>query len=131
MRTSFGNWPLGTTSYVNHKFMKEYIQIVARHCDVESRIHYSTSVQKVEKIGSEWRVETKSRRKDSVTGDQSGLRKSHTFDSVVVAAGHYHAPRVPDLPGLRDLKKAYPSRVMHAKGYRGPEQWTGKVGQPV
>lgn len=49
------------------------------------------------------------------------------FDAVVVASGHYHAARVPDIPGLADWKRAYPDRVQHSKGYRRPEDFHGKV----
>lgn len=49
------------------------------------------------------------------------------FDAVVVASGHYHAPRVPDIPGLSDVKQRWPSRVLHSKGYRKPEAFANKV----
>ena len=50
------------------------------------------------------------------------------FDSVVVASGHYHAAKVPDIPGLVEWKRKWPSRVQHSKGYRSPEEFRGKVG---
>ncbi|KAJ4347538.1 hypothetical protein N0V95_005322 [Ascochyta clinopodiicola] len=55
---------------------------------------------------------------------RSGLIKE--FDNVVVASGHYHAPRVPDIPGLTEWKRRYPQRVQHSKGYRKPEDFHGK-----
>lgn len=48
------------------------------------------------------------------------------FDNVVVASGHYHAPRVPDIPGLSKLKQLFPTRVQHSKGYRTPEPFKNK-----
>jgi cation diffusion facilitator CzcD-associated flavoprotein CzcO len=39
----------------------------------------------------------------------------------VVATGHYHHPRVPDIPGLKEWKDAWPSRIQTSKSYRRPE----------
>jgi hypothetical protein len=49
------------------------------------------------------------------------------FDAVVVASGHYHAPRIPNITGLADIKRLWPSRVLHSKGYRRPDSYAGKV----
>lgn len=49
------------------------------------------------------------------------------FDSVVVASGHYHSPRIPDIPGLKEWKQRWPSRVWHSKSYRKPDEFRGKV----
>lgn len=51
-----------------------------------------------------------------------------TFDAVVIATGHYHAPYVPDLPGLADWRRKWPDNVIHSKQYRIPEQFKDKVG---
>ncbi|KAJ1338610.1 trimethylamine monooxygenase [Microdochium nivale] len=50
---------------------------------------------------------------------------THTFDAVVVASGHYHVPRVPDLPGLQAWREAHPGSVSHAKAYRTPDRFPG------
>jgi hypothetical protein len=44
----------------------------------------------------------------------------------VVASGHYHAPKVPNTPGLSDWKGRWPDRVQHSKGYRSPDFAQGK-----
>lgn len=49
------------------------------------------------------------------------------FDKVVVASGHYHANRVPDIKGLSEWRKRYPERVMHSKAYRKPQELAGQV----
>lgn len=49
------------------------------------------------------------------------------FDSVIVASGHYHAARVPDIPGLSEAKSKWPSRIIHSKGYRKPVEFKDKV----
>lgn len=45
----------------------------------------------------------------------------------MVANGHYHACRVPDIPGLKEWKAAWPSRVQHSKGYRTPNDFKDQV----
>jgi len=42
---------------------------------------------------------------------------------VVVASGHYHAAKTPSTPGLSELKTAIPTRIMHSKRYRRPEEF--------
>jgi len=44
----------------------------------------------------------------------------------VVASGHYHAPRIPDIPGLAALKQRWPTAIQHSKGYRTPDGFKGK-----
>lgn len=45
---------------------------------------------------------------------------------VVVASGHYHSPRVPNIPGIDELKRRYPTRMQHSKGYRTPERFANR-----
>jgi len=35
-------------------------------------------------------------------------------------------PRIPDIPGLKELKAAFPDRVIHSKQYRTPDGYKGK-----
>ncbi|KAI5861941.1 thiol-specific monooxygenase [Durotheca rogersii] len=48
------------------------------------------------------------------------------FDAVVVAAGHYNVPYVPDIPGLVEYEERHPGSIMHSKHYRGAEAFAGK-----
>lgn len=52
------------------------------------------------------------------------------YDAVVVASGHYNIPFIPDRPGLQEWAKQYPGVVTHAKLYRRPEDYRGKVCHP-
>lgn len=49
------------------------------------------------------------------------------FDAVLVASGHYHAAKVPDLPGLQEWKLRWPDRVSHSRTYRNPGIFQGQV----
>lgn len=46
------------------------------------------------------------------------LTSRKEFDAVVVASGHYHACNIPNIPGLSELKRAFPNAVRHSKLYR-------------
>ncbi|OCK87034.1 FAD dependent oxidoreductase [Cenococcum geophilum 1.58] len=54
-----------------------------------------------------------------------GARVTDQFDGVV-ASGHHHAPRVPDLLGLKDWRAAWPTRIWHSRSYRKPDEFRGK-----
>lgn len=45
----------------------------------------------------------------------------------MVATGHYHAPYVPDIPGLSQWREKWGENVIHSKRYRTPEQFKQKV----
>ena len=60
--------------------------------------------------------------------DADASWKPKDFDAVVVASGHYHAPRIPDIPGLAESKAKWPSRIQHSKAYRRPSGFEDKVG---
>lgn len=49
------------------------------------------------------------------------------FDAIIVASGHYHAPRIPDIPGLSEAKTHWASRIMHSKGFRKSQGFENKV----
>ncbi|KAK9357263.1 hypothetical protein V1504DRAFT_436905 [Lipomyces starkeyi] len=51
---------------------------------------------------------------------------TETFDALVVAAGHYAVPYIPEIRGLKEFAAAYPGRVEHTKQYRGPEKYRRK-----
>jgi cation diffusion facilitator CzcD-associated flavoprotein CzcO len=55
------------------------------------------------------------------------LEDNFEFDAVVVASGHYHAPQIPDIPGLKQIKDLWPNRIWHSKRYRTPGAFTNKV----
>ena len=93
-------------------------------------------------MGAQWRFKTTTLSHDRTELkklDQSWVRLpqrkrlfaltvfSKSFDAVVIASGHYHVCRVPDIPGLAEWKRRWPSRVQHSKTYRRPSQFKGQV----
>ncbi|KAI9832397.1 MAG: hypothetical protein M1819_004385 [Sarea resinae] len=115
-------WPEGTEDYVNHRILSQYIQDASQKYGVEASTIYDTRVERVEKRGSKWRFRTTTLRKNG-PGSWKKIKAFWNFDAVVVASGHYHAERVPDIPGLKTWKELWPNRVQHSKSYRIPTEF--------
>ncbi len=101
--------------------IREYIRGLVERQGYEDLISYKTTVERVEKVGVEWKVTL---RKD---GNQSDYWWVEWFDAVVVASGHYWVPYIQPLDGLEEFEKARPGSVIHSKHFRGRENFTGKV----
>jgi MFS transporter, ACS family, pantothenate transporter len=143
MRTRFHDWNTDTQDYVGHQLVLNYIRGFAHTYGLEKFIAYNTRAENVVKRGSKWAVRTWTFRKDHGSkahySVQERVREKRNisyrmiltirkyFDGVVVATGHYSAPKVPDIPGLSEWKKAWPLRVIHAKSYRNPEEYKDQV----
>ncbi|PSR81935.1 hypothetical protein BD289DRAFT_488825 [Coniella lustricola] len=128
MRSTLLRWPKGTPDHVTHNEIESYIQALARETGTHAVTLYNTRVEEAVKnpeTGT-WQVKSrtlahKSEKEEASLGEISFHDKDWTFDAVIVAAGHYHVPLVPAIPGLAEWKRKFPSRVMHSKNYRFPE----------
>ncbi|KAL1597078.1 hypothetical protein SLS60_008660 [Paraconiothyrium brasiliense] len=125
LTTTLNPFPAGTEDYVSHSVLKDYIQDTAVVTGVERITHYDTEVKHLSKFNGKWRVETVALERQP-TGIVERRSTTSTFDAVVVASGHYHAPRVPDIPGIGELKRRYPTRIQHSKGYRTPQRFANR-----
>jgi cation diffusion facilitator CzcD-associated flavoprotein CzcO len=112
----------GPTSPFRHwEVLKRYITSLIQRKGYEDFISYSTTVERVEKVGSEWKVTL---RKE---GKESDYWWVEWFDAVVVASGHYSVPYVPKIEGLEEFENSRPGSVLHSKYFRGKDQFKGKV----
>ncbi|KAJ6280460.1 major facilitator superfamily domain-containing protein [Bipolaris maydis] len=125
LETTLNKFPAGTEDIVSHSVLADYIQNTAIMTGVHEATQYDTNVKNVWKDGSSWLVETTTLQTDSA-GVERWNTSTQKFDAVVVASGHYHAPRVPGTPGLAEWKKRWPDRVEHSKRYRKPENAENK-----
>ncbi|CZR66970.1 related to FAD dependent oxidoreductase [Phialocephala subalpina] len=116
-------WPEGTPDYVNVLVKQKYIQGYAERFGVVPLIQFNTRVERIQKVGEKWRVRTTTLIKDASGRIDWRRGEIEDFDAVVVASGHYHASKVPDIPGLKEWKETWPNRVEHSKRYRGPEDF--------
>lgn len=90
-----------------------------------SLVTLRTTVEKVEKRGSEW-VLTLRRSGQLYRGKPHDYWWTEAFDAVVVASGHYHVPLVPAIAGLIETSKELPGRFEHSKSYRKAAKYADK-----
>ncbi|KAJ5172374.1 hypothetical protein N7492_004967 [Penicillium capsulatum] len=108
------------TPFRHWDVIRKYVAgLVARH-GYSDLISYSTTVELVEKVGTEWRVVL---RKD---GDRSDYWWVEWFDAVIVASGHYWVPYIPPIEGLEEFEKARPGSILHSKHFRGRSSFENK-----
>lgn len=142
LETTLRRFPPGTEDFVTHDVLKDYIQDVAVSTGVHTLTRYDTEVKSVYKRDHKWKVNTvtlqvnekgavaseaASQVSNGETTSSASLTSFQIFDSVIVASGHYHTPKVPLTAGLVDWKQRWPQRVMHSKRYRKPVNAHGKV----
>ncbi|KAE8351279.1 hypothetical protein BDV28DRAFT_162473 [Aspergillus coremiiformis] len=121
LEVTLDEWPMGTPDTVRHDVVRQYIHDISVKVKAHDATVYGARVTALAKDGTTWRVSWSTPQED-MTSSSCG-----NFDAVVVASGHYHAPRVPDIPGLAETKRKYGTRVLHSKEYRRPETFTNKT----
>jgi ACS family pantothenate transporter-like MFS transporter len=140
MELKINSWKSNTPPNVNHRIISDYIQDTAAKFNIPECTLYNTRVEHVSKIKNLWRVQTTSlagrgsktskKTKTWVGTDPSHMDSTNAnkeFNFLVVATGHYHACKVPDIPGLKKWKTSWAGRVKHSKGYRSPEEYENQV----
>ncbi|KAI5203897.1 dimethylaniline monooxygenase [Aureobasidium subglaciale] len=120
MKLRAHDWKPDTPDFVTHNVLAEYIQDTADANNVLANISFRSRVNRIEKKEKKWEVNVSKLVNNEIE------TSSQQFDAVIVASGHYHAPSIPDYPGLSVWKTAYPSRITHSKVYRSPTPFTGK-----
>lgn len=129
MRSTLQQWPAGTPDHVTHVEIEAYVQDLARATGAEAVTLYDTRVEEAVKspTSGKWHLRTRTLKTDGASGSVSFEDKDDwAFDAVVVAAGHYHVPLIPAVPGLAAWKRAFGARVMHSKSYRSPAAFAGQ-----
>jgi cation diffusion facilitator CzcD-associated flavoprotein CzcO len=93
-------WP----AYPDHARCLDYLRAYARHFDLLPHIRTHADVRSLAPLGppgAGWRVQTA----DGRTREYAG---------VVIASGHNHVPRMPDVPG------SFTGTLLHAAAYKSP-----------
>lgn len=109
------------TPFRHWDVMRRYVKSLVERRGYDSFCSYSTTVERVEKVGSEWKLTLRKAEGDS---DSWWVE---WFDAVVVASGHYSVPYIPAIDGLEELMKERPGSVSHSKHYRGRDAFKDKV----
>jgi dimethylaniline monooxygenase (N-oxide forming) len=95
--------------------LQAYFENYARDFGIFDKIRFHTCVDRLEqRADGKWDVE--------FTDLRSGQKGEKTFDFIVVAAGLYFDPYIPDYPGREDFQ----GEVLHTVDYRSPTAVTGK-----
>ncbi|KAK8030161.1 hypothetical protein PG993_011452 [Apiospora rasikravindrae] len=110
--------------------LRRYVDGLVRRYDDDPVVgfSYNTTVERVEKVGREWKVTLRK----AVEGDEENDEWwVEWFDAVVVANGHYSVPYVPAIEGLEEMQRARPGSVLHSKHYRGRDSYRDKVSHRI
>jgi len=118
------NLPHPVMGYTNYSFPPEtplfprahvvqtYLESYATHFNLTPLIRFGTIVIDARWESTQWIV---------TLSDGEHL----AYDHLVVANGHYHIPRIPDVPGLADWVKH--GKAFHSAWYRRPDFLVDKV----
>lgn len=109
------------TPFRHWKVIRRYIESLVERNGYDDLVSFSTTVERAEKVGGEWKVTL---RKEGKERDYWWVE---WFDAVVVASGHYSVPYIPAIEGLDEFEKLRPGSVIHSKHFRGRNLYKGKV----
>jgi thioredoxin reductase len=104
--TAFTDFPMPRDypAYPDHRQCLAYLRDYARHFGLDAHIRLGRSVERIEPVGAPgdgWIVHT--------TG-----AAAETYAGIVIASGHNHVPRFPEIPGT------FAGRLLHAAEYKSP-----------
>lgn len=112
--------------FMQHNLVQEYLEDYARdiHETFKSRVRFGMDLEVVRLFhesyaGGHWELTWK-----SVLTGKSG---TETYLYVVVAVGVYDEPSIPFYDGLSMWRQMWQDSVSHAKTYRNPDAFRGKV----
>ncbi|XP_053103230.1 flavin-containing monooxygenase 3 [Hemicordylus capensis] len=105
--------------FMHNTKLQEYIQMFAKHFQLEKYIKFKTLVKNIKKhpdfpATGQWEIVT----------EKDGRVESHVFDAVMICSGHHVYPNMPinSFPGLEKFKGSF----LHSREYKGPEKFKGK-----
>jgi len=114
--TEFADFPMPRhfPAYPDHRQCLEYLEAYAAHFALGSRIETGISVVRIEpagRPGTGWLVHA---------GDQA-----RRYAGVVIASGHNHVPRFPEIPG------EFTGQLLHSAAYKSPTEPVPLAGRRV
>ncbi|TPX08033.1 uncharacterized protein E0L32_010233 [Thyridium curvatum] len=122
--TEQSEWSVAThgpdTPFRHWSLVRKYVQDLVSRNGYQDLVSYSTTVERAEKIGNQWKLTLRK------GGKRTDYWWVEWFDAVVVASGHYSVPYFPSIDGLAELAEKHPGSVIHSKHFRGSEAYVGK-----
>ena len=106
------------------KVVEGYIQGLLNRRGYNELVSYNTTVELVKKDAQsgKWIVTLR----QPMENGKEDRWWSESFDSIVVASGHYTVPFIPATPGLAELESNFPGTVEHSKAWRHPAKYKDK-----
>ncbi|GLA49322.1 hypothetical protein AnigIFM63604_004985 [Aspergillus niger] len=105
--------------FPKHSAVKKYLDEYAE--DIKNVIQFETQVvdvRKTEGAPHAWSLTTKNLRER--------IEKTHSYDAVVVASGHFDVPYTPDIAGIQAWNTAYPGIISHSRLFDSAESFRDK-----
>ncbi|KAG2157450.1 hypothetical protein DEU56DRAFT_867459 [Suillus clintonianus] len=106
------SFPPETPLFPPAHVVQTYLESYAAHFNLMSLIRFDTTVLDARWESTQWEV----------TLSDGG---HFSYDHLIVANGHYHLPRIPEVPGLADWVKH--SKASHSAWYRKPSFLGDKI----
>jgi len=108
--TGFDDYPFPEEypTYPSHRETLAYLRAYAMNFGILDHIEFNTTVERVERVKDGWSVQ--------VAGEDA----PRFYQALVIANGHHHVPRMPDIPGK------FAGEIMHSRDYRSVKQLADK-----
>src|SRR5919106_4148727 len=108
--TGFDDYPIPEEypTYPSHRETLAYLRAYAMNFDILDRIEFNANVERVERAEDGWSVKI------------AGEERPRFYRAVVIANGHHHVPRMPNIAGT------FTGEIMHSRDYRSVKQLADK-----
>ena len=108
--TGFEDYPFPDEypTYPSHRETLAYLRAYALNFGILDQIEFNTAVERVERAQDGWRVKV------------AGEKRPRFYRALVIANGHHHVPRIPNIPGT------FTGEILHSRDYRSVKQLADK-----
>jgi cation diffusion facilitator CzcD-associated flavoprotein CzcO len=108
--TGFEDYPLPEEypTYPSHRETLAYLRAYAMNFGILDKIELNATVERAERVKDGWRVKV------------AGEARPRFYRALVIANGHHHVPRMPNIPGT------FTGEIMHSRDYRSVKQLADK-----
>lgn len=106
--------PSDSATFLNQTHILRFLHSYADNFDLNKHIKLNHHVVRVHPVENDkWEITVKDLPNNKFI--------TKTFDSVIVANGHFATPRIPEMEGVSDFK----GRILHSHDFRRAEAFTG------
>jgi cation diffusion facilitator CzcD-associated flavoprotein CzcO len=108
--TGFDDYPIPEEypTYPSHRETLAYLRAYAMNFGILDRIEFNATVERAERAQDGWSVKV------------AGEKRPRFYRALVIANGHHHVPRMPEIPG------SFSGEIMHSRDYRSVKQLADK-----